>query len=640
MSRRVTNAGGASERDAIYVDDLDPALLGLGRDGRVTINLEALRRALGLDQIAADAAAAAADSGATAEVDVFAGAGTTGLVPDPTTETGKVLQDDGTWVAAGGGGGAPTTATYVVISLDATLTAERSLAVGAGLSLVDGGANAAVTLDRAALTGDVTASAGSNATTIANDAVSNAKLRNSVGLSVIGRSVNSTGDPADISALSGSESVLIESGFGTVGFGQVNTAGLKDDSVATAKIINKNVTNAKLADMSDQTIKGRTGGTNGSPLDLTAAQAKAILGISGTNTGDQTITLTGDVTGTGTGSFAATIANDAVTNAKAANMATGTIKGRNTAGTGDPEDLTVLPTAVFPALTGDVTTVAGALATTIAANAVTNAKLAQMVQKTFKGRKAAAGTGDPQDMTRDESRTALDATATPTADSVVMSESAGGGGSGKVLISWLKANSGVSALMHVTIGDVVEWKEPANDCTVPLWKSTTTNIAIVRFGGTTAFPATPCDGQWVYHDTFRSGFKRDDAATRWLSDAIYGVPFGIDADIAATNYLKTGELNTHATFSSTIGWPFHGKMRVVGLSLNMAASGTATIQVFASGSAVTNATLALSAVQSKADETLMSDDLAADSIVAVKVTSGTVEGPARGMIWLRRVETS
>ena len=65
----------------------------------------------------------------------------------------------------------------------------------------------------------------------------------------------------------------------------------------------------------------------------------AITGThTGTNTGDQTITLTGDV-GTGTGSFAATIANDAVTLAKMANMATASLLGRNTAGTGDPEVL-------------------------------------------------------------------------------------------------------------------------------------------------------------------------------------------------------------------------------------------------------------------------------------------------------------
>ena len=52
--------------------------------------------------------------------------------------------------------------------------------------------------------------------------------------------------------------------------------------------------------------------------------------------------LTGDVTaGPGVGSQAATIANDSVTNAKAANMAAERIKGRAVgAGTGDPTDLT------------------------------------------------------------------------------------------------------------------------------------------------------------------------------------------------------------------------------------------------------------------------------------------------------------
>lgn len=61
----------------------------------------------------------------------------------------------------------------------------------------------------------------------------------------------------------------------------------------------------------------------------------------------RTLSYTGDVTGSGSVDgtanvgFAMTIANDAVTNAKLANVATATFKGRTTAGTGDPEDLTV-----------------------------------------------------------------------------------------------------------------------------------------------------------------------------------------------------------------------------------------------------------------------------------------------------------
>lgn len=49
------------------------------------------------------------------------------------------------------------------------------------------------------------------------------------------------------------------------------------------------------------------------------------LTLSGSNTGDQTITLTGDVTGTGTGSFATTLAADAVTYAKLQNASAGNV---------------------------------------------------------------------------------------------------------------------------------------------------------------------------------------------------------------------------------------------------------------------------------------------------------------------------
>lgn len=201
------------------------------------------------------------------------------------------------------------------------------------------------------------------------------------------------------------------------------------------------VTNAELANMATQTFKGRTTAGTGDPEDLTVAQAKTMLNLAGTNsgdqtsivgitgtiaqfntactdadfatgggtatgtnTGDQTIQLTGDVTGSGTGSFAATIANDAVTNAKAANMANSTIKGRYTGGTGDPEDLTAAQAraVIFgttPTDFGDLT-IDGSSATgfTVENNAITNAKLADMAGSTVKGRNT-AGSGDPEDMT-------------------------------------------------------------------------------------------------------------------------------------------------------------------------------------------------------------------------------------------------
>lgn len=49
--------------------------------------------------------------------------------------------------SGGGGGGAPTNATYVTISNNGTLTAERALAVSDGFNLTDAGSNSTVTLD-------------------------------------------------------------------------------------------------------------------------------------------------------------------------------------------------------------------------------------------------------------------------------------------------------------------------------------------------------------------------------------------------------------------------------------------------------------------------------------------------------------
>jgi hypothetical protein len=80
-----------------------------------------------------------------------------------------------------------------------------------------------------------------------------------------------------------------------------------------------------------------------------SAEDKAKLNaITGTNTGNQTITLTGDVTGSGTGSFTATISSASVTNAKMANMAANTLKTNSTASSAVPSDL-ALTANTFPA---------------------------------------------------------------------------------------------------------------------------------------------------------------------------------------------------------------------------------------------------------------------------------------------------
>lgn len=105
-------------------------------------------------------------------------------------------------------------------------------------------------------------------------------------------------------------------------------------------------------------LKLLTNGNVTTGAAFTATGAVTGSNLSGTNTGDQTITLTGDVTGTGTGSFAATIAADAVTYAKMQNVsATDMLLGRSTAGAGDTEEIPC--TAFGRSLIDDVAAVNG-----------------------------------------------------------------------------------------------------------------------------------------------------------------------------------------------------------------------------------------------------------------------------------------
>jgi hypothetical protein len=208
--------------------------------------------------------------------------------------------------------GTPLDATYLVKDANGDLTAER--VVGNSTSVTANWDTAgAVSFERAAFTGDVTAAANSNTLTIANSAVTFSKLQKSVaaGLSVIGRNTNSIGDFGEIAAANDGE-VLRLSGT-TLGFGTIATAGIANSAVTLAKIENLAAT----------TVIGNATGAAAVPTAIAAGADHQVLRRSGTTLGFGTIATAG-------------IANSAVTLAKIENLAANTIIGNATGAAAAP----------------------------------------------------------------------------------------------------------------------------------------------------------------------------------------------------------------------------------------------------------------------------------------------------------------
>lgn len=235
-------------------------------------------------------------------------------------------------------------------------------------------------------TGDVT-STGDGATAIAANAVTNAKLADMPPNTVKVRAAGTSGDPSDLAL--GASQLLGRGATGDVapialGTGltmtgaTLNATGLGDmlktvydptnisgsafarenhtgtQSASTITGLATVATSGSAADLGagilpaarfNDTAHGTRGGANlhtaATPTNagfMSSADKSKLDGIAAGANAYTHPNHTGDVTSTGDG--ATTIAANAVNNTKLADMATARIKGRVTAGTGDPEDLT------------------------------------------------------------------------------------------------------------------------------------------------------------------------------------------------------------------------------------------------------------------------------------------------------------
>lgn len=336
-------------------------------------------------------------------------------------------------------------------------------------------------LSRAALTGDVTASSGSNSTTIVNDAVTNAKAANMAVNTIKGRITTGTGDPEDLTATQ--VRTIINVADGANAYTHPNHTGEVTSTGDGAQVVDKTAITGKTAvtavgtdyilisdtsdsgnlkkalasdlagaggaswggitgTLSNQTdlqtaLDGKvdentaitgatktkitydtkgliTAGADATTADIadstnkryvTDAQLTVIGNTSGTNTGDQTSIV--GITGT-KAQFDTAVSDGNILYVGDITQYTDEM-AQDAIGAMIDTSLTYVdatPLLQRSALTGDVTASAGSNSTTIANDAVTNAKMANMAANTIKGNNTGAG-ADPSDLTTTQVKTLL-----------------------------------------------------------------------------------------------------------------------------------------------------------------------------------------------------------------------------------------
>ena len=292
----------------------------------------------------------------------------------------------------------------------------------AGVTQVVGGSGGGVTDGDK---GDITVSGGGAAWIIDTGAVSLDKLADIATDSFLGRDTAGTGVPEVLTAAQARGILNVADGATA----NASDAALRDRATHTGTQAASSITglaavatSGSATDLTAGTLPAarfndtahgtRAGGTLHATATTTVAgfmsgaDKTKLDAITGTNTGDQTITLTGPVTGSGTGSFATTITANAVGNTQLADMAANTIKANATAAAADPADLTVGTNTVVGRVAGNIVA-AQVVDAQVATGTLTNAKLANVASATLKGR-VTAGSGAPEDLTGTQATTLLD----------------------------------------------------------------------------------------------------------------------------------------------------------------------------------------------------------------------------------------
>lgn len=186
--------------------------------------------------------------------------------------------------------------------------------------------------------GDITTTNSGATWTIDNNAVTTAKLADVASGTIRGRVTAGTGDPQD---LTGAQATTLLDTFTTAAKGLVPSPGstsglfLKDDGTWAAGGSGGSATGTKLSALA--TITGAI--LNALDLIEVLDVSDTTMAASGTN---KKITMAELVNYLNTVIAGGTPADDSITNAKLANMATLTLKGNNTGSTADPLDLTTV----------------------------------------------------------------------------------------------------------------------------------------------------------------------------------------------------------------------------------------------------------------------------------------------------------